>query len=181
MEPHDVEVGPGTCHWGRRLDWIALAVLGAIWAILLLPEPRTKSRSLKMPNDEEFRQPGRWILSPRRGARFVGSRQRSRDRARERRRKVYVFLLEAIGLTGLIGLFPPLRGMLVITAIFGALLLAYTFLALRMTHRAPAPAAANGFAGEAGQPARVVVLPEIQVTPDPALVEQDRRLVRLAR
>jgi hypothetical protein len=160
------------------MDWIALAVLGLIWAILLLPEPRSKSRRLKMPNEEDFRQPGRWILSPRRGARFVGSHQRSRDRARERRRRVYVFLLEAIGLTGLIGLFPPLRGMLVITAMFGALLLAYTFLAFRMTHGASAPAAAD----QAAQPARnVVVLPEIQVTPDPALVEQDRRLVRLAR
>jgi hypothetical protein len=164
------------------LDWIALAVLGLIWAILLLPEPRSKSRRLKMPNEEEFRQPGRWILSPRRGARFVGSHQRSRDRARERRRRVYVFLLEAIGLTGLIGLFPPLRGMLVITVMFGALLVAYTFLAFRMTHGTSAPVAAGGSAVQTAQPARnVVVLPEIQVTPDAALLEQDRRLVRLAR
>jgi hypothetical protein len=159
------------------MDWIALAVLGLIWAILLLPEPRKKPRSLKMPNEEEYRQPGRWILSPRRGSRFVGTHARSRDRARERRRRVYVFLLEAIGLTGLIGVFPPLRGMLVITAVFALLLVSYTFLALRMTRGAPAAATAA-----TAEPARnVVVLPEIQVTPDPALVEQDRRLVRVAR
>jgi hypothetical protein len=162
------------------MDWIALAVLGLIWAILLLPEPKPKSRSLTMPNDEDFRQPGRWILSPRRGSRFVGTRQRSRDRARERRRRIYVFLLEAIGLTGLIGLFPPLRGMLVITAIFGALLLAYAVMVFRMTRggAARAQAAENG---AVRSPRNVVVLPEIQVTPDPALLEQDRRLVRLAR
>jgi hypothetical protein len=158
------------------MDWIALAVLGLIWAILLLPEPR-KSRRLKMPTDQEFRHPGRWILSPRRGSRFVGSHERSRERARERRRQVFVFLLEAIGLTGLIGLFPPLRGMLVVTAVFGVILLAYAALVVQMK-RVSAPAR------EGEQPAaarrNVVVLPEIQVTIDPALEEQDRRLVRLA-
>ena len=132
-----------------------------------------------MPTDEEFRQPGRWILSPRRGSRFVGPNARNRERARERRRRVYVFLLEAIGLTGLIGVFPPLRGMLVITAIFGAMLFAYTVLAFRMTRLGDRTAPQ---AQAEVQPARnVVVLPEIQVTPDPALEEQDRRLVRLAR
>jgi hypothetical protein len=161
------------------MDWIALAVLGLIWAILLLPEPKPKSRSLTMPNDEDFRQPGRWILSPRRGSRFVGTRQRSRDRARERRRRIYVFLLEAIGLTGLIGLFPPLRGMLVITAMFGALLLAYAVMVFRMTRGGAARAQAED--GAVRPPRNVVVLPEIQVTPDAALLEQDRRLVRLAR
>lgn len=127
---------------------------------------------------QEFRHPGRWILSPRRGSRFVGPHARGRERARERRRRVFVFLLEAIGLTGLIGAFPPLRGMLVVTALFGALLLAYSFLVFRMTrgvHTARRTVSAEA------RPRNVVVLPEIQVTPDPALEEQDRRLVRLAR
>jgi hypothetical protein len=163
------------------MDWIALAVLGLIWAILLLPEPRSRSRRLKMPVEQEFRHPGRWILSPRRGARFVGANARNRERARERRRRVYLFLLEAIGLTGLIGLFPPLRGMLVVTAIFGVILLAYTALAFSMT-RGTATAVAAAPADAQAPPLRnVVVLPEIQVTPDPALEAQDRRLVRLAR
>lgn len=159
------------------MDWIALAVLGLIWAILLLPEPR-KSRRLKMPVEQEFRHPGRWILSPRRGSRFVGSHARSRERARERRRQVFVFHLQAIGLTGLIGLFPPLRGMLVVTAIFATMLLAYTALVLQMK-RGAVPAKAG--AEEPAAPRKnVVILPEIQVTTDPALEEQDRRLVRLA-
>ena len=160
------------------MDWIALAVLALIWAILLLPEPRFRRGRLKMPVEQEFRHPGRWILSPRRGSRFVGAQARNRERARERRRRVYLFLLETIGLTGLIGLFPPLRGMLVITAIFGVILLAYTALAFGMTRGSSTAAPAD----PETLPARnVVVLPEIQVTPDPALQEQDRRLVRLAR
>jgi hypothetical protein len=162
------------------MDWIALAVLGLIWAILLLPAPRgSESRRLKMPTDQEYRHPGRWILSPRRGSRFVGSHARSRERARERRRQVFVFLLEAIGLTGLIGLFPPLRGMLVITAIFGSMLLAYAVLVLQM-RRGSAPARTDADDPSASR-RNVVVLPEIQVTADPALEEQDRRLVRIAR
>lgn len=164
------------------MDWIALAVLGLIWAILLLPEPQ-RTRRLKMPADQEYRHPGRWIMSPRRGTRFVGTQARSRERARERRRQVFVFLLEAIGLTGLIGLFPPLRGMLAVTAVFGVLLLAYTGLVV-YTKRVAVPVRANGeVEGEEPVAPRrnVVRLPEIQVTIDPALEEQDRRLVRLAR
>jgi hypothetical protein len=130
-----------------------------------------------MPIEQEFRHPGRWILSPRRGSRFVGPHARQRERARERRRRVFVFLLEAIGLTGLIGVFPPLRGMLVVTALFALLMLVYTAMVLKMTRGVPA-AASNGHA----RPSRnVLILPEIQVQPDPLLEEQDRRLVRLAR
>ena len=109
----------------------------------------------------------------------MGSNARNRERARERRRRVYLFLLEAVGLTGLIGLFPPLRGMLVVTGFFGLLLLAYTALAFIMS-RGGVSAAPRSEEG-AAPPRNVVVLPEIQVTPNAALEEQDRRLVRLAR
>jgi hypothetical protein len=93
---------------------------------------------------------------------------------------VFVFLLEAIGLTGLIGIFPPLRGMLVVTGMFVMMLVAYAALVVFMK-RAGTPVGAQA-AEEPTAPRRnVVVLPEIQVTADPALLEQDRRLVRLAR
>jgi hypothetical protein len=167
------------------MDWVALAVLAAIWAILLVPSTRKRQppspiRS-DMPTDQEdFARPGRWILSPKRGSRFVGARQRERDRARERRRRVYVFLLEAAGLTGLIGLFPPLRGMLVVTGIFVGLLAAYTVLVLQYTvSRARRPALP---AEPAAVPvSNVIRIPEIQTRPDPALEAQDRRLAKLAR
>jgi hypothetical protein len=132
-----------------------------------------------MPTEsEEFRQPGRWILSPKRGSRFVGSRHRERQRARERRRRVFVFLLEVIGLTGLIGMFPPLRGMLWVTGFFLLLLGVYTFLALQV---AGSSSAARPAPVQAELPRNVVRLPEIQTRPDPALEEQDRRLAKLAR
>ena len=167
------------------MDWVALAVLAVIWAILLVPSTRKRPppspiRS-DMPTDQEdFRQPGRWILSPKRGSRFVGHHQRQRERARERRRRVYVFLLEAAGLTGLIGLFPPLRGMLVVTGIFVGLLAVYTVLVLQYaagrSRRAAQPVEAT-----AVPVAKVIRIPEIQTRPNPALEEQDRRLAKLAR
>ena len=178
--------GSGANRTGEdRVDWVALAVLGVIWAILLVPSRGTRPlpnpiRSQMPADPEEFRQPGRWILSPRRGSRFVGTHHRERQRARERRRRVFVFLLEVIGVTGLIGMFPPLRGMLWVTGFFVLLLGAYTLLVVQVAGRGvrsggvPAPV-------ERPMPANVVRLPEIQTRPDPALEEQDRRLAKLAR
>jgi hypothetical protein len=160
------------------MDWLALAVLGIIWAALLLPGPKRRrvDSPLRRDVDEEFRQPGRWIMSPKRGSRFVGRHRRTRQRAQERRRQVYVFLLEAIGLTGLIGLFPPLRGMLVITAFIGALMVAYTALVIRATRTAPSRPAV------AGEPTTdvVVVLPEARPEPEFDVEERDPRVVRIA-
>ncbi|MGH2725044.1 MAG: hypothetical protein ACRDI0_12470 [Actinomycetota bacterium] len=80
----------------------------------------------------ETSQPGRWVLAPKKGARFVGPRQRARLRARERRRRIFVVLLEAMALTALIGLFPPLRAMLVVTGALAFLLAVYLGLVVRM-------------------------------------------------
>jgi hypothetical protein len=161
------------------MDWLALAVLGIIWAALLLPGPKRRRPESPLRRDvdeQEFRQPGRWIVSPKRGSRFVGRHRRSHLRARERRRQVYVFLLEAIGLTGLIGLFPPLRGMLVVSGVLAALLLAYTVLVIRATRAAPArPAAAPAPTGDV-----VVVLPEARPEREFDLEERDPRVVRIA-
>ena len=59
---------------------------------------------------------GRWIVTPRKGARFIGDAERRRARVRDRRRRVLVFLIEAIGVTFLIGLVPPLRVVWNVTA-----------------------------------------------------------------
>lgn len=161
------------------MDWLALAVLGIIWAALLLPGPRGRrsdSPLRREMDDQEFRHPGRWIMSPKRGSRFVGRHERTRLRARDRRRQVYVFLLEAIGLTGLMGLFPPLRGMLVISGFLVALLVAYTALVIQATRTAPVrretrPASPGDV---------VVVLPEARPEPEFDVEERDPRVVRIA-
>jgi hypothetical protein len=158
------------------MDWLALAVLGIIWGVLLLPGPARRDaqnplRRNVTSEESEFRHPGRWILSPRRGSRFLGSKGRARFRARERRRRVFLFLLELIGVTGLIGMFPPLRGMLVVTGFFAVLLVAYSALVVWAGRTQPA-------VREAPVRADVVVaLPSSE--PDPFLEAQDRRVVRV--
>jgi hypothetical protein len=86
---------------------------------------------------------------------------------------VYLFLLELIGVTGLIGMFPPLRGMLLVTGFLVLLLGAYTFLVV-WSSRQPAPTRRR----VVEEPDIVVSLPE--AGPDPFLEEQDRRVVRVA-
>jgi hypothetical protein len=82
---------------------------------------------------------GRWIITPRKGVRFVGPAERKKSRARERRRQVLVFLLEAIGITFLIGAVPPLRVMWTATGILFGLTLAYVYLLLTIKQRTGHP------------------------------------------
>lgn len=86
------------------------------------------------------RTAGRWVLVPRKGERFMGPRDRERARLRRRRRTVFTVLLEATVLTLLIGLFPPLRMMLLGTAVLGFVLLVYIGLLVKLrvdqAHRA---------------------------------------------
>jgi hypothetical protein len=158
------------------MDWLSLAALGIIWAVLLVPNPKRSPpsplRRYAPIEQEDFRQPGRWIISPRRGSRFVGPKERARLRARERRRQVLVFLVEAIGLTGLIGLFPPLRGMLLVTGVLGFLLLAYLVMIVMMVRW--------GIGVPAPQPDEIEEIPEALLPIQVAVEEQDRRLVRVA-
>lgn len=91
---------------------------------------------------------------PRRDERFLGPRGRARARVRERRRRVLTVLLESIGLTGLIGAVPPLRGMWMVTAALLGVLVFYVYLLLQLraagapkVRTAAAPATANGHAG----------------------------------
>jgi hypothetical protein len=121
------------------LTWLLLAVLGMIWAALLFP---ARSRSPKS-SVEEFEQkmnllaetnraaPGRWVLMPRKGHRFMGP-DRERARVRRRRRQVFMVLLEATGLTLIMAIFPPFRSMLWVTAILAVVLLVYMATLVRL-------------------------------------------------
>lgn len=88
-----------------------------------------------------FTEPRR-VLMPRRGEQFLGPNGRSRARIRERRRRVFTLLLEGIGLTGLIGLFPPLREMWWLTGILIMALGAYVWMLIQLKaqERAAPPA-----------------------------------------
>jgi hypothetical protein len=121
------------------LTWLLLAVLGIIWAALLLP---SRSRSPKS-SVQEFEErmsllaeankaaPGRWVLMPRKGQRFMGP-ERQRARVRRRRRQVFIVLLESTGFTLIMGIFPPFRIMLWVTAVLAFVLLAYMATLVRL-------------------------------------------------
>jgi hypothetical protein len=128
------------------VDWLPLGALGIMWAAFLLPGlRRRRSPHLQVDDFERGMEllaysevqgtAGRWIVTPRKGVRFIGAAERQRARARERRRKVLVFLLEVVGLTFLIGIAPPLRAIWYVTAGSGALLVAYICLLLTLKHR----------------------------------------------
>jgi hypothetical protein len=134
----------------RRVEWLALAPLGIMWAAFLAPTPgRRRSahtsvgefeRGLELlAYSEVHGTEGRWIVTPRKGARFVGMAERQRARARDRRRRVFVILLESIVLTGLIGAVPPLRAMWSVTLVLGVLLVLYVWLLLSMKARSTPP------------------------------------------
>jgi hypothetical protein len=122
------------------VEWLLLAALGIIWAGFLIPTVR---RAGPKQSIEEFERrmellasaevngtTGRWIVTPRKGVRFLGPQERQRARARERRRRVFVALLEGIGLTLLIGAAPPLRVVWYVSAGLGSLLVVYVWLLL---------------------------------------------------
>jgi len=124
------------------VSWLFLAGLGIIWAAFLFPLPRRRSPASSV---EEFERkmtmlaeankgapPGRWVLMPRKGHRFMGPRDRNRFRVRRRRRQIFTVLLELTGISFLIALFPPFRAMLYGTAILTGLLFLYTALLLKI-------------------------------------------------
>jgi hypothetical protein len=129
------------------VEWLPVAVLGIIWAGLLLPT-RGRARTTPQGSVGEFERrmellahaethgtQGRWIVTPRKGVRFMGPAERTRARARERRRQVFTFMLEAIAITFLIGLVPPLRVAWGLSGALVALLAVYIWLLLTMKHR----------------------------------------------
>ena len=132
------------------MDWLLLAALAIMWLAFLLPSQRRRPSPSATVVDFERRMEllaqaeihggaGRWIITPRKGVRFVGSAERKRARARTRRRQVFTFLLESLAITFLIGLVPPLRVVWTLSAVIGALLLAYVYLLVTIKQRAGHP------------------------------------------
>jgi len=128
------------------VSWLMLAALGMIWAAFLLPRERGGGarrtvedfeRNMDLLAQTGGHGRGRWIVTPQKGVAFMGPRARAQQRARERRRRVFVVLLEAITLTLLIGLVPPLRPMWYVTGILLLLLAAYVWLLLWIKERGP--------------------------------------------
>ena len=153
------------------MDWLLLGGLGIIWTASLFPtwrrraSARTSMRDFERgmdvlaETDRTDRIGGRWIIAPRKGERFIGERERARARARMRRRQVFVFLLEAIGVTFLIGMVPPLRAMWVASGllVIGLGLYCWFLIGIKQSEvrgepasdewsYAPPPPAANGYA-----------------------------------
>jgi hypothetical protein len=131
------------------VEWLPLAALGIMWLAFLVPSGRRRSEARTV-EDFEHRMEllaqaevhgtnGRWIVTPRKGVRFLGPKERQRARARHRRRQVFVFLLESIGISFLIGLVPPLRAIWSVTIVLVAMLTVYVWLLLSMKAREADP------------------------------------------
>jgi hypothetical protein len=131
------------------MDWLMVGGVVIIMTAYALPPRLARGRARS--SIEEFnhymgvleqteRSGGRWIVAPRKGEAFVGRRERARARARARRRRVLTVLLEALALTGLIGLFPPLHGMWILSGIVAILLGAYVLMLMDVKrHEAARP------------------------------------------
>jgi len=144
------------------VQWLLLAVLGIMWTAFLVPLGRKRSDARSVEDFERRMEllaqaevqgtSGRWIVTPRKGVRFLGPRERQQARARARRRRILVILLEAIALTLLIGVAPPLRMAWIVTAALAGVLVLYVWILLVMK-------------------ARSGVTP-VRATPDPAPVQR---------
>jgi hypothetical protein len=169
------------------VEWMVLAAFGMMWVAFLVPRGRKRSEARSvidfeqrmelLANAEVHGTTGRWIVTPRKGVRFLGPDDRRRARVRERRRKVFVILLDSIVLTGLIGAAPPLRAMWFLSAGLGVVLFIYTWVLLsikgRSTHgRGRAPATADG---ESRRPVAVPshAVPHATAPPPPELHDLD--------
>ena len=125
------------------MGWLLLVALGIIWAAFLVPTRGTSpnrsiedfERNMDLLADTEGNGRGRWIVTPRKGVAFVGTRERARGRARARRRRVFVFMLESTGISFLIGLVPPLRAMWLVAGSLMILLGLYIWLLVTLKDR----------------------------------------------
>jgi hypothetical protein len=84
-------------------------------------------------------------------------------------------LLEAIGVTAMIGVFPPLRAMLVLTGVLAVLLLGYLAMVVVLVSRDRVEP--DGLAAPLADPEQVAVLPE--ATHNASLEADQERLARV--
>ena len=174
------------------LGWLLLAALVIIWGVFLLPYGRFGTsagssleefeRSMDLLAETQRRGPGRWVVMPRKGAPIKDFRDLSKARIRRRRRRILAGLAEVSGLFILMGLFPPLQGMLIPGLVLLGLLLIYMVLLARVkvaeTERAKALAARRVRAAEAPDMAQApvavaVAVPATQLPDEPPLVIED--------
>ena len=130
------------------MQWLLLVALGIMWTAFLVPLGRRRSDARSVEDFERRMEllaqaevhgtSGRWIVTPRKGVRFLGPRERQQARTRARRRRVLIVLLEAIGLTLLIGVVPPLRTAWIATAGLSGVLVLYVWMLLVVKARAAA-------------------------------------------
>jgi hypothetical protein len=128
------------------LDWLLLAALAIMWGVALIPLAKRRRSMSASVEDFERRMEflahaevngttGRWIVTPRKGARFIGDAERRRARVLDRRRRVLVFLIEAIAVSFLMGLVPPLRVVWNLTLALALLLGAYVWMLISIKRR----------------------------------------------
>jgi hypothetical protein len=166
---------------GWLVQWLLLALLGIMWAAFLVPMGRKRSDARSVEDFERRMEllaqaevhgtSGRWIVTPKKGVRFLGPRERRQARARARRRRVFVFLIEAIGLSLLIGIVPPLRVSWMVAGALAGLLVIYVWALLVIKARAPA-----------GSPATRAVATTSRIVPrvEPQALEPGQHVTVLA-
>jgi len=163
------------------VQWLLLGVLGIMWTAFLMPIGRKRSDARSVEDFERRMEllaqaevhgtSGRWIVTPRKGVRFLGPREREQARVRARRRRVFVFLLEAIVLALLIGVVPPLRASWIVAAVLGGLLVIYIWALLVIKAR-------TGAEPDRPMPAPATPVRHPEATP---AIEADQHVTVLAR
>ena len=179
------------------VGWLLVAGLGIIWVASLLPLGKFRAsantsveefeRSMDLLAETHRRSPGRWVVMPRKGARFTNPKELNRARLRKRRRQILAGLTEATALFFLIGLFPALHSVLYVAlGLLAALLLYAAMLAkVRAAEAARAEAFAarrvgQGGAAEARPIAAVPAVPTFDAPPTVdriAVVERDVHVI----
>ena len=146
------------------MEWLLLAAFGIMWAAFLLPAGAERrptqdvgqdfERRMELLAQAEVARHERTVdRHPPQGHAVPRTRRAAAGRARERRRQVFVFLLESIGLTFLIGLVPPLRALWYVDGGVRGLLVVYVWLLLSIKHRESAVPHARPRRGAGPRPA----------------------------